>query len=537
MVKDISLSLTLDEYIKLPDLGSNSSEKDLLMTALRMAHIPFSSKYQYKILKKSIDARKKNAIRITFLVRLYDKEPISADNPVSLFLANPIMKQMPPVVVGFGPAGIFAALILARAGLCPIILERGAQVDQREEAVATFFSGGQLNVNSNVQFGEGGAGTFSDGKLYTGVSSPYRAYILQTFIASGAPEEIAYLTHPHIGTDRLRGVVKSIREEIIRLGGEFRFNTQMTDIVLDKGSLMGIMCVDTANPSREESATFLPARHVILAIGHSARDTFRMLKDRSISLQQKPFSVGVRIEHLQEWMNTAQYGAMASHPALSPAEYKAVSHQNNGRALYTFCMCPGGYVVGSASGINQTVTNGMSYYDRSGINANSAILVPVDARDFGESDVLAGMYFQESLEKNAFLAGGKNGFAPCQRWEDFLHNRSSISCGEVQPTYKPGVTYTNLREYLPAYITDTICNGIPEIARKISNFAHPDSLLTGFETRSSSPIRILRDANYQSLSLPGVYLCGEGAGYAGGIMSSAIDGIECANRCLKTMAD
>jgi len=432
-----------------------------------------------------------------------------------------------PVVVGFGPAGMLAALFLSRKGMCPIILERGRKVDERAGDVEKYFTSGRLSSFSNVQFGEGGAGTFSDGKLYTGISDHRRAYVLDAFVGAGAPEEILYLSHPHIGTDRLRTVVASIREEILSRGGTFLFERTVTDLRTENNVILGILHAPSDDLHNEE---FLPAKEVILAIGHSARDTFRRIHALGIPMEQKAFSVGVRIEHPQEWINRMQYGSSAGHVSLPPADYKLVAHTSTGRNLYTFCMCPGGFVVASASSEGQVVTNGMSEYKRDAVNANSALLVGVNTDDFGDTDALAGVVFQEKIERSAFTAGGATGRAPVQRLEDFFADRISTSFGTVKPSYRPGVEFSNLRQYLPANITDTIHEGIQIMNQKIAVFSHPDSLLTGFETRSSSPVRIIRDESLQSTGVRGMYPCGEGAGYAGGIMSSAIDGLRCAER-------
>ena len=534
---ETTLSFGPDEYLTLPDDKENPGEKDLLLIALEALHKKPGTGLRIVILKKSIDARKKNRILLTFRVRITDtkleKEPISTAVPE----IPEINVRKRPVVVGFGPAGMFAALLLSREGHSPLVIERGNKIEDRVRDVERYFGGQALLPYSNVQFGEGGAGTFSDGKLYSGVSDTRRTYVLDSFVRAGAPREILYASHPHVGTDRLRGVVTAIRREIESAGGTFLFGRTVNGIETENGRVKGIRHLASDGTSRDSGdSEFLETENVILAIGHSARDTFRYLNEKGISMTAKPFSVGVRIEHPREWIDRAQYGNFAGHKALSAAEYKLVAHTDNGRALYTFCMCPGGYVVAGASETNGVVTNGMSNYKRDAENSNSAILVGCDIRDFEDRGVLSGVYFQQRLERLAFEKGGKTGKAPCQRLGDFLEDRASLFCGEVKPSYRPGVTYTNLRRILPDFVSETISLGISSMNRSIPGFSHPDSLLTGVETRSSSPVRIARNEELMSPDAEGLFPCGEGAGYAGGIMSSAIDGLKCAEKVVERLS-
>ena len=527
---ETTLSFGPDEYLSLPDDLNNPGEKELLASALKSIKKRPGPGLRLVILKKSVDARKKNRILITFRVRITDA--IMENQPASTDAAITNGKSR-PVVVGFGPAGMFAALLLAKRGYSPVIIERGKKIEDRVRDVENYFNGLALVPYSNVQFGEGGAGTFSDGKLYSGVSDARRSYVLDSFVRAGAPREILYASHPHVGTDRLRGVVTAIRQEIEKAGGTFLFGRTMNGIDTENGRVSGIR--HSQSGSDTEDAVYLETSNVILAIGHSARDTFRYLDEKGISMTAKPFSVGVRIEHPREWIDRAQYGNFAGHKALSAAEYKLVSHTDNGRALYTFCMCPGGYVVAGASETDGVVTNGMSNYKRDAENSNSAILVGCDVKDFEDGGVLSGVHFQQKLERLAYEHGGRTGKAPCQRLGDFLDGHASLGCGEVKPSYRPGVAYANLRRILPEFVSDTIAQGITAMNRSIPGFSHPDSLLTGVETRSSSPVRIVRNEEWMSPDAAGLFPCGEGAGYAGGIMSSAIDGLKCAEKVIERL--
>jgi len=431
-----------------------------------------------------------------------------------------------PVVVGCGPAGLFSALILAQAGTRPILLERGLDVDSRREKVLKLWHTGILDTQTNVQFGEGGAGAFSDGKLKIGKKDSRKMKVLREFVEAGAAPEIMYLDKPHIGTDRLHVVVKKIREKIISLGGEVRFNATVSEILLKDGRTTGVRFVENGK------ATELYTDNVVLAIGHSARDTFESLRSSGVYMEQKPFAVGVRIEHPQEMIDKIQYGDFAGHPELGAADYRMVVHLQNGRGVYTFCMCPGGTVVASTSEENGLVTNGMSEFARDGRNANSALLVTVSKNDLGSNHPLAGIEYQRRLEAAAFTAGGGGYKAPVQRLEDFLQKRKTITFGDVLPTYLPGTEFAEVGSYLPNYIVDSLREAISEMGMWMPGFAYADALLTGAETRSSSPVRITRGDSLEATGIKGLYPCGEGAGYAGGIISAAVDGVICAEQVL-----
>lgn len=465
----------------------------------------------YIITKKSIDARKKHDVRLVYTVLAYFGDRPKADR-ISVPKA---VSSSRPIVVGSGPAGLFSAYILAKAGLSPIVLERGKSVHERQKDIDEFFKTGRLNPDSNIQFGEGGAGTFSDGKLTTGISNPLCREVLEIFCECGAPEEIKYLSKPHIGTDKLISVIENLRNKIIEMGGEFVFDSTVTDITIKNSRL----CEIVTNSKRYQTET------AIFAIGHSARDTFKMLYEKGVHMEQKIFSVGARIEHPQAMINSAQYGDFAD--LLPAADYKLAVKGGSGRGGYTFCMCPGGYVVAAASEEGGVVTNGMSNFARDGKNANSALLINVGPSDFGSEHPLAGIEFQRRLERAAFEAGGGGFNAPAQLVGDFLKNEKSTCLGEVEPTYRPGVALTNLKVFLPDFVSHSLSEAIVQMSHKIKGFDRSDAILTAVESRSSSPVRIVRDENMMS-SISGLFPAGEGAGYAGGITSAAVDGIKTA---------
>ena len=504
--------------------------------AAQALRISVSKIRRLTIVRRSVDARKKPDVKIVYTVDVAvdgsenkilkqsgcKRASIAADKYYKVPKCA-VTPENRPVVVGFGPAGMFAALVLAIAGLRPLVLERGEDAAARHEKVQKFWQTGELDPKSNVQFGEGGAGTFSDGKLNTGVNNPRIGWILEQFVKAGAREDILFDAKPHVGTDVLLTVVQNLRQRIISLGGEVRFNAQVTGILQEKGAITGL----EINGSQT-----VQCDKVIFAVGHSARDTFRYLQGIGLPLEAKPFAMGVRIEHPQTTIDKAQYGAY--NPVLPPADYKLVKHLDE-ETVYTFCMCPGGFVVAAASEENAVVTNGMSYADRDGENANAALLVTLNPKDFPSEDPLAGMYWQQEIEAKAFIAGGSNYHAPAQTVGDFLQGKPSAGPGSVMPTYRPGVTWCDLHQVLPAKITGALKEALPLLDGNLKDFAHPDAVLTAPETRSSSPVRIVRDESKQSTGLRGLYPAGEGAGYAGGIMSAAIDGMLCAEALMENL--
>ncbi|MBQ8182186.1 MAG: hypothetical protein IJ010_09495 [Ruminococcus sp.] len=501
---------------------------DLVGFCTRRLGISENNLRKVRLAKKSVDARKKSDINfiISLDIEAKDEKKLQKTLKNAVFVnefrykidhVQPV--SIRPVIVGFGPAGMFAALVLAMAGARPIVLERGADVDSRVKAVEEFRMTGRLNTECNIQFGEGGAGTFSDGKLTTGIKDKRIGWIMSRLVEFGAPEEIRYLAKPHIGTDKLRDVVKNLRERVISLGGDVIFGAKFCGYKAENG------CISSVFYEKDGNLHTIEATDVILATGHSARDVFELLYRENVSLSQKNFAVGVRIEHKRAFIDKAMYGDFADHPALKAADYKLAVHLPNGRTLYTFCMCPGGEVVAASSEEKRLAVNGMSCFARDAENSNSALLVNIDTSDYGSDHPLAGMYFQRELEEKAFIAGGADYCAPVITVGEFLGNNAGK---DVAPSYRPGVKRVHPSEYLPDFVCDSLKMGIPEMGKKIKGFDSSGALLTGIESRSSSPVRINRGEDMQSLSLKGLYPCGEGAGYAGGIVSAAADGMKCA---------
>lgn len=525
-------------------LPLDHSEEALTQVILSLLQIQITDLLSFTVFKRSYDARKKNSV-ISFvyivdveiadeaaaLERLAQERHVkkAPDTHYYPLPSAPSALQSRPVVIGFGPCGLFAALILAQQGYRPIVLERGREVRQRTQDTWGLWRKNILDVDSNVQFGEGGAGLFSDGKLYSQIKDPkfFGRKVMHEFVKAGAPEEILFVSKPHIGTFRLTGVVAAMREEIIALGGEVRFESQVTDVVINDARVAGVVLANGES---------IDTQHVILALGHSARDTFRMLHQRGVYVEAKPFAIGFRIEHPQSLVDKARLGKYAGHPQLGAADYKLVHHAKNGRAVYSFCMCPGGTVVAATSEEGRVVTNGMSQYSRNERNANAGIVVGINPVVDYPGDPLAGITLQEELESHAFILGGKDYCAPAQLVGDFINQQASTVLGQVVPSYKPGVLLGDLSSALPSYAIDAIREALPAFGRQMKGFDRADAVLTGVETRTSSPIRITRDkATLQSLNTRGLYPAGEGAGYAGGILSAGVDGIKVAEALINAL--
>ncbi|MEZ8222438.1 NAD(P)/FAD-dependent oxidoreductase [Vibrio splendidus] len=527
--------------IKLPLDHEESAIQDAIEAKLG---INADQVLSFNIFKRGYDARKKSKILLIYTL------DVLVENEAELleqFISDPHVKVTPdmeykfvakavenqterPVVIGFGPCGLFAGLVLAQMGFNPIIVERGKEVRERTKDTFGFWRKRTLNTESNVQFGEGGAGTFSDGKLYSQVKDPkhYGRKVIEEFVAAGAPEEILYVSKPHIGTFKLVTMIEKMRASIIELGGEIRFSTRVDDVHMEDGQITGL----TLSNGEE-----IKTRHVVLAVGHSARDTFEMLHERGVYMEAKPFSVGFRIEHKQAMIDEARFGKNAGNPILGAADYKLVHHCKNGRTVYSFCMCPGGTVVAATSEEGRVVTNGMSQYSRAERNANSAIVVGIDPERDYPGDALAGIRLQRELESAAYVLGGENYDAPAQKIGDFLKGRDPSEIGEVKPSFTPGIHLTDISKALPDFAIEAIREAIPAFEKKIKGFSTPDGLLTGVETRTSSPVCIKRGKDYQSINLKGFFPAGEGAGYAGGILSAGIDGIKAAEALAISMAE
>jgi uncharacterized protein len=516
-------------------LGLDDGQKELELLVTQKLKLKLENIRNVKIFKQSIDARKKPGIRLVYSISCEINDNIRIPNSADIKILE-TLKEEPlvpgnkqisgrPLIIGTGPAGIFCGLILAQNGYKPIIIDRGGNVEERTKKVQRYWEHGDLDTETNVQFGEGGAGTFSDGKLTTRINDPRCDKVLQEYHNFGAPDEILYKAKPHIGTDILKSVVSNIRTEIERLGGTVLFNTKAVDLNVHDGKVCGVLTDSHSN---------IDTNVVVMAIGHSARDTFEMLHNKGVPFVQKAFSIGVRLEHPQSVINNAQYGAASGHPVLGAADYQLFCKQND-RTAYSFCMCPGGIVVASASEQNSIVTNGMSEYKRDRENANSALVVSVGPADFGTAHPLGGIEFQRKWERLAYKVGGKDNSAPIQRLEDFTMNRVG-KVGSVKPSYTGATRCADINDCLPTYVTDSMKQSIASFDRKIKGFGMKDALLTGVETRTSSPVRIPRNEALECIGVAGLYPAGEGAGYAGGIVSAAVDGIKIAQQIIKTFA-
>lgn len=519
---------------------SISIEEDLCNLKKKVAKnlkLSISDISSFKIIKESIDARKKDFIKFNYALEIECDDELKVVNRVNdkdvkiqeekykedLKFGTKKMEHR-PIIIGMGPAGIFAGLLMAQKGYKPIIIERGEKVEERTNTINRFWETGKLNINSNVQFGEGGAGTFSDGKLTTRIKDIRCDFVLDELVKAGAPEEIIYSGKPHVGTDVLKVVVKNIREKIIELGGEIRFNNKLEDLIIRDKKLKAIIINGEENP----------CDNLILAIGHSSRDTYEMLYKNDVFMKPKAFAIGVRVEHSQKLININQYGKYAEHPRLKAADYRLThTAKSTGRAIYSFCMCPGGEVVAAASEEKRLVTNGMSYYKRDKDNANAALVVTVGEDDFQGNSPLKGMEFQRHYEGLAYTLGGGNYKAPIQLVGDFLEDRVSTKLGDIKPTYRPGYEFRNLGNCLPKYVIESLKEGLISFDSKIKGFANHSAIMTGIETRTSAPVRLTRNERLESVNLQGLYPCGEGAGFAGGIVSAAVDGLKVAESIMK----
>ncbi|ROZ63914.1 NAD(P)/FAD-dependent oxidoreductase [Ramlibacter sp. WS9] len=538
--------------IKLTLAEAENPQPVLHAAASRILSVPPADIAQVDVFKRSFDARKVD-LSAVYIVDVTLADPAKESAVLARLAGRPHIAPTPdmvwhppvqvsqalpnrPIVVGFGPCGIFAALVLAQMGLRPIVLERGKKVRERTKDTWGLWRKHVLHPESNVQFGEGGAGTFSDGKLYSQIKDPRHLgrKVMQEFVKAGAPDEILYVAHPHIGTFKLVKVVENMREQIIAMGGEIRFEQRVTDFLIEgepySKQLRGLTVLNQATGESSE----LRADHVVLALGHSSRDTFEILHQRGVFMEAKPFSIGFRIEHPQGVIDRARWGRHAGHPLLGAADYKLVHHASNGRSVYSFCMCPGGTVVAATSEPNRVVTNGMSQYSRNERNANAGMVVGIDPSDY-PGGPLAGVALQRQLESNAFVLGGENYEAPGQLVGDFIAGKQSTQLGGVEPSYKPGVKLGDLHAALPAYAIEALREALPAFGRKIKGFDMPDAVLTGVETRTSSPVKITRGEDYQSLNVRGLYPAGEGASYAGGILSAGVDGIRVGEAVAKSL--
>ncbi|AZV58695.1 FAD-dependent protein [Clostridium sp. AWRP] len=520
-----NLSINIDESIE-----------ELKNKAAKKLKINEKDIKDFKILRESLDARRKNNIRFNYSVELTcdgERKIVSKIRDGNIKIEEEVAEEKlvsgtkkmkyRPIVVGMGPAGMFAGLLLAENGYRPIVIERGQKVEDRTKTVDEFWKSGKLNLESNIQFGEGGAGTFSDGKLTTRIKDERCQFILKAFVKYGAPEEIIHNGKPHLGTDNLKIIVKNIRNRILELGGDILFDSKLDNLIIEHKKLKAVLV----------NGNEIGCDNLILAIGHSARDTYEMILRKDVVVEPKAFAIGVRVEHSQHMINVNQYGKFADHPKLKAADYRLAYNSKDGRGVYSFCMCPGGEVIAAASEENRLVTNGMSYYKRDFENANSAVVVTVGEKDFEGNSPLKGMEFQRHYENLAYKLGGGNYAAPVQLIKDFLNDTVSNKAGEVKPTYKPGYEFRDLRKCLPSAVSSALKEGFIDFEKKIKGFSEGNGVMTAIESRTSSPIRMMRNSNFESISLEGLYPCGEGAGFAGGIISAAVDGLKTAESIIQ----